>query len=112
MPDFVRVASKADLPPGAGRLVMGPYDKPMALFNVDGEFYALNSVCPHRAGPLYRGKVDGHVVTCPIHGWTFDVRTGGPDHPGGHWTHAYEVKVEGDDVYVGWLKRRRDPPTR
>ena len=56
----------------------------------DGEFFAINHICPHRGGPLA--------------GWTFDVRTGEPDHPGGHSVAAYEVKVEGVDVSVGWLK--------
>jgi len=45
------------------------------------------------------------VITCPWHGWTFDVRTGQPDHPGGHSISAYEVRIESEDVLVGWLRR-------
>jgi nitrite reductase/ring-hydroxylating ferredoxin subunit len=104
---FVKVAEVSELPPGTGKLVTGPFDKPMALFNVDGEFYAINQICPHRGGPLAQGKLTGCVVTCPWHGWTFDVRTGLPDHPGGHSVAAYQVKVEGAAVYVGWLKPAR-----
>jgi phenylpropionate dioxygenase-like ring-hydroxylating dioxygenase large terminal subunit len=55
-------------------------------------------------GPLANGRLDGHVVACPWHGWTFDVRTGRPDHPGGHCVAAYQVKVRRSDIYVGWIK--------
>lgn len=80
-------------------------DKPMALFNVGGEFYAINYVCPHMGGPLGEGKLTGSVVSCPWHGWTFDVRSGLADHPGGHCVSAYEVVVEGEEIKIGWLKK-------
>lgn len=104
MPKFVKVATRDQIPPGGSKFVMGPFEKPMALFHVDGECYALNFICPHQGGPLGDGTLDGYLLTCPWHDWSFDVRTGAPDHPGGHWTHAYEVRVEGDDILVGWLK--------
>ena len=103
MPGFVKVCRVSDVPPGEGRLVEA-HDKPIALFNVGGTFHAVNQVCPHRGGPLAEGRLEGVVVTCPWHGWTFCVDTGLPDHEGGHSVSAYEVKVEGDDVLVGWLK--------
>jgi nitrite reductase/ring-hydroxylating ferredoxin subunit len=80
----------------------------MALFNVGGEFYAINYVCPHMGGPLGEGKLAGFVVSCPWHAWTFDVRTGLADHPGGHCVSAYELVVEGDEVKIGWLKKTSD----
>lgn len=83
---------------------MGPFEKPMALFNVGGGFFALNWVCPHMGGPLGAGVLDGYTIRCPWHGWTFDIRTGAADHRGGHWTHAYRVKVADGVVSVGWLK--------
>lgn len=101
---WTKVAERSDIPPGSGKLVIGAADKPMALFNIDGEFFAINHICPHRGGPLADGRLEGSIVTCPWHGWTFDVRTGEPDHPGGHSVAAYAVKIEGSDVYVGWLK--------
>jgi len=101
---FVKVAELSDLPSGGGKVVIGPFDKPIALFNVDGEIFAINHVCPHRGGPLGEGRLDGAIVTCPWHGWTFDVRTGRPDHPGGHAVAAYAVKVDGPSIYVGWLR--------
>lgn len=104
MPPFKKVARADQMPPGSVKLVIGPADKPIALFNVDGTLYAINHICPHRGGPLGEGALNGYVVTCPWHGWTFDVRTGKPDHEGGHAVAAYEVKVEGNDICVGWLK--------
>lgn len=102
---FVRVADLSEIPPGTSKLVVGPFDKPIALFRVDGEIFAINAVCPHRGGPLAEGTLTEAVVSCPWHGWTFDVRTGQPDHPGGHAVAVYEVKVEAGAVYVGWLRR-------
>ena len=104
MPKFITAARASDLRPGEGKLVV-VRDKPMALFNVNGEFCAINYICPHMGGPLGEGKLDGTVVSCPWHGWTFDVRTGLADHPGGHSVSAYEVVVEGDEVKIGWLKK-------
>ena len=75
MDQWVHVANAADLPPGSCReVVVG--DRLIALFNVAGAFYALDGVCPHQGGPLGKGCLNGHVVTCPWHGWQFDVRDG------------------------------------
>jgi len=103
-PPLIQVATVADLPEGAVRHIV-VHDKPMALCKVDGQFYAVNAVCPHMGGPLASGRLNGCLLTCPWHGWTYDVRTGLPDHPGGHSISAYEVRVEGQDVLVGWLKQ-------
>ncbi len=103
-PPLIRVATVADLPEGAVRHIV-VHDKPMALCKVDGQFFAVNAVCPHMGGPLASGRLNGCLLTCPWHGWTYDVRTGLPDHLGGHSISAYEVRVEGEDVLVGWLKR-------
>lgn len=104
MARFVRVAKIHDIPPGQGKQVIAR-EKPIALFNVDGVFYAVNQICPHMGGPLSEGILSGKVVRCPWHGWTYCVDTGLPDHPGGHSVAAYEVRVEGDDILIGWLKR-------
>lgn len=106
-PSWRAVGRTEDFPPGTGHFVMGPFEKPVALFNVGGQFYALNWICPHQGGPLGEGKLEGYTIACPAHGWTFDIRTGAPDHRGGHWTHAYRTKVEDGVVYVGWLKQQQ-----
>ena len=51
-------------------------DRIIAVFNVEGTYYALDGVCPHQGGPLGKGSLTDCVVTCPWHGWQFDVRTG------------------------------------
>ena len=71
----------------------------VALFVVDGEYYALNNVCPHQGGPLGDGKVEDDCVYCPWHGWQFDVATG--EHVQGEDTvGTYDVVVEDDGVFV------------
>ena len=103
-PPFVKVATVSEIPEGTVKHIV-VHDKPMALARVEGQFYAVNAICPHRGGPLAEGTLNGCIITCPWHGWTFDVRSGLPDHPGGHSISAYEVRVEGDDVLIGWLMR-------
>ena len=71
----VRIAAEADLREGAGTVVKAE-DTLLALFRVEGRCYALANACPHKGGPLGEGELKGHVVTCPWHGWTWDVRTG------------------------------------
>lgn len=66
----------ADIPPGACARLVLPDGDDIAVYNVDGEFYAIENSCPHRGAPLSEGSVCGHVVECWLHGWEFDVRTG------------------------------------
>ena len=75
MPNWVRVAELADCPPGSGlERVVG--ERIVAIFNVDGTLYAIDGVCPHQGGPLGKGALQGTVVTCPWHGWQFNVCSG------------------------------------
>jgi len=97
---FVRVAKAAEVPPGNGKVVV-VQGFPVALFNVDGRFYAISNVCLHRGGPVGEGELDGTVVTCPMHGWEYDVRTGANTINPAARLRTYEVRVEGEDVLVG-----------
>jgi len=100
MGTFHRVANLGDLEPGQCRLVQaGEYD--IALFNVGGEFYALDSACTHQWGPLADGQLEGNVITCPWHGASFDVRTGevlAP--PAESNVERYPVRLRGSDIEV------------
>ncbi len=99
MPQSIRVAAVSEVPPGTAREVMAG-DKVVALYNVEGVFCALDGVCPHAGGPLGEGTLRGSTVTCPWHGWQFDVKTG-ENCLNRKMTHkSYAVKVEGDDVFV------------
>ena len=100
MADFVKVAKTNEIEPGQVRLgdVKG---KAIALFNVDGQFFALDNTCTHSGGPLAEGEISGHEVTCPWHGAIFDIRTGvvvGPPAP--RAVACYGVRVTGTDVEV------------
>jgi nitrite reductase (NADH) small subunit len=99
MPNWITVAQVADCPPGSGcELVAG--DRIVALFNVDGALYALDGVCPHQGGPLGKGCLTGTVVTCPWHGWQFDVRDGQHQLSKSFRQPRFDVRREGDDVQV------------
>jgi len=65
-----------DLPTGACVSYALPDGSELAVYNVDGEFYATENSCPHRGAPLTEGELCGHVIECWLHGWQFDVRTG------------------------------------
>jgi nitrite reductase/ring-hydroxylating ferredoxin subunit len=73
----------------------------VALFNVDGHFFAIADTCTHRGGPLSEGSLEGDEVTCPWHGATFNVKTGeasgGPTSKG---VRNFKVQVEGADVKI------------
>src|SRR5262245_62126884 len=101
MAEFRKVSSVADIPVGAGKKVEID-GKAFALFNVGGTICAIGEHCPHRGGPLSEGTLEERQVTCPWHGWTFDVTTGNrvgfPEGMGKIAT--YKVRVEGDDVLV------------
>ena len=99
MPNFVRVASTSDLKPGENKIV-NVNGTDVALFNVDGEFFAMSNTCLHRGGPLGEGYLEGDVVTCPWHGWRFNVKTGINAVMPNMKVESYQVKVEGDDVLV------------
>ena len=101
MTDFVKVITTGDLTPGNGTVVEID-GKPIALFNVGGQFYALDNTCVHRGGPLGEGYVDGINLTvqCPWHGWVYSLVNGvSPVNPMAK-VERFEVKVEGDEVLV------------
>jgi nitrite reductase/ring-hydroxylating ferredoxin subunit len=75
-------------------------DYPYAICNVGGTLRALSGVCIHRGGPLGQGQLhDGHVV-CPFHMWEFDCGTGEYDYDPTKRVATYEVKLEGEDVFL------------
>ena len=100
MAGFVKVAKTDEVAPGQGKMVEVS-SKKIALFNVEGSFYAIDDTCTHRGGPLSEGVLEGDQVTCPWHGATYDVTTGevlGPPAPKG--VARYNARVQGDDVEV------------
>ena len=72
----------------------------IAIFNIDGVFYAISNSCIHKGGPLSKGFLDGDIVTCPWHGWKYSVKTGESSHEGGDSVNSYEVKIIEDKIFV------------
>ena len=99
MGEFVRVTGTTDVKSGQG-IVVEVNGKTLAVFNVDGAFHAIDNTCIHRGGPLGEGDLEGSVVTCPWHGWQYDVTTGACVANPAAKVVRYEVKVEGTDVKV------------
>ena len=98
--ELVTVARLDDVPPGTVKAVAAG-DEPIALVNVDGKLYALQGKCLHLEGPLGEGWVDENCyLTCPWHGWKYDVRTGKNDFDLAIEARTYEVQVEDGEVKV------------
>jgi len=76
MPTRARCGKAAEIPPGSSKVVE-VRGRSIALFNMAGTLYALDNTCPHQGGPLGEGYLEANgVVSCPWHGWTFDLKTG------------------------------------
>jgi 3-phenylpropionate/trans-cinnamate dioxygenase ferredoxin component len=100
MAQFHKVASVSEIPPGEMKAVVVE-GTPVALYNVNGEFFATCDTCSHEEASLAEGWLDDDVVTCPSHGAEFNVRTGEVlALPATEPIATYPVHVEGDDVFV------------
>ena len=100
MAKLIKIAAVSDVPPGQGAAFTVEGQR-IALFNVEGAYYAIGDTCTHRGGPLSEGDVQGTKVTCPLHGADFDLKTGaalGP--PAQQGVPSYKVVVESDDIKV------------
>jgi nitrite reductase (NADH) small subunit len=83
-----------EIPVGEGRAVAAG-EAQVAVFRLrDGTLRALGAVCPHRGGPLADGLLDGRVVVCPLHGFTYDLASGAETANGGPPACAYTVTVD------------------
>jgi len=99
--EFVKVATIGEIEPGrAKRVEVG--EEAIAVFNLDGEYYAIGDTCSHEEASLSEGDVFGDCVECPLHGSEFDIRTGKAlTLPAVLPVPTYPVKVEGDAILVG-----------
>jgi 3-phenylpropionate/trans-cinnamate dioxygenase ferredoxin subunit len=105
MTDFVTVASEGELPPGE-RMVVQIGRTWVAVFNVDGQFYAIQDVCTHDDGPLAEGKLIGCEIECPRHGARFDLRDGRVTAPPALVpVPVYDVRVQDGQIQVASKKR-------
>ena len=85
--------------PGTGAVVEAG-GKLLALFCIEGRWCAIDNTCAHRGGPLGEGALEGTCVTCPWHGWEYDVTTGACRMDEQIAVVTYPVRVEGDQVVI------------
>jgi len=106
----------ADALAEGARSVVEAFDTRIALFNVGGRLYAVNNRCPHRGGPLCHGTIGGaplpsepheyvwgladQVLTCPWHGWEFDMPTGEALFDRNVAVASYDVSVEDGEIVL------------
>jgi nitrite reductase (NADH) small subunit len=98
MPLF-RATKTSEIPPGEIREFQLD-GHTVAVANVDGHFYAVDNTCLHRGGPLGQGLLHGTKVTCPWHGWEYDVTTGKVGMNPTVGVSCYRIEVRGEDLFV------------
>ncbi len=96
---FERVLSLDQLPTGAHTKAFAA-GLPILLSNLDGQVYAVHDTCLHRGGSLAAGLLEDGVITCPLHFWGFDVRTGVCTQVPSMALKVFVTKVENGEVYV------------
>jgi nitrite reductase (NADH) small subunit len=96
---FMRVARKDEIPAGSIRefQVEG---LTVAIANVGNKFYAIHNTCLHRGGPLGQGTLQGVAVTCPWHGWQYDVTTGKLVMNPAIGVKTFTIEARGDDLWI------------
>lgn len=100
MEERIKVATRGEIAPGH-MLYVSIDGLPVALANVAGTIYAFGDACRHQGGSLSSGVLRDEVVTCPWHGWAYNVRTGKSVIPPiGLRIPTYTVELDGDDVFV------------
>lgn len=109
------IATADEIPPG-GRKIVTVNGREIGVFNLDGEYYALRNICPHRIGPLCLGRTrplvlpdgltdmkyerEGEILKCPWHQWEFDIKTGEALYDPQLRVRTYRVEVEGEQVVL------------
>jgi nitrite reductase/ring-hydroxylating ferredoxin subunit len=98
MPEY-KVARVQDLRDNRGFFAKAGGEE-ISVFKIGGEFFAIGNVCPHQHfSQLHDGEVKGFTVTCPMHGWMYDLRTGVSTNAGGK-VKTYEVEIRRDEVFI------------
>ena len=99
MSEFITIANVSDLLAGQS-MVIEVAGRSIAVFNVSGQFYALDNTCMHRGGPLGEGFVDRNNLTvqCPWHGWTYSLTNGASPLNSMAKVETFEVKIEGEEI--------------
>ena len=99
----IKVCKTSELTSGQSKCIKVT-NKEIAVFNINGKFYAIDNICIHAGGPLNEGYLDTDncQITCPWHAWGYDLATGKcVTHPKQDvFTSTFPVKVQGDEIFV------------
>ena len=95
-----KLADLTEVLEGSALVVEGPQGNQVALFKVKGQVYALDNACPHSEGPLGDGELEEAIVTCPWHGWEFDVRSGACQNMPGCDAQVIPITIKNGDIYL------------
>ena len=109
------VATAKEIAPGERKLIKVA-GREIGIFNLNGEYFALRNVCPHKGAPVCKGRQrplivaagvndvayerEGEILKCPWHLWEFDIKTGRSMHDDKLGVRAYTARREGDDVVI------------
>ena len=100
MSGFIEIAKTCEIAPGEAKMVEVEGEK-IAIFNLEGDYYAIDNTCPHARGPLSEGEVKGEEVICPWHGSEFNIKTGEALRPPARrGVKSYKVQVEGSIIKI------------
>ena len=97
---FTRACKAESVPEGWMRFVIVDGQLIALAWPESGELKAFQGICPHTSQPLAEDQFDGRVLTCPVHGWTWDMTSGAPLHPQESALAEYPLKVEDGIVYI------------
>lgn len=99
MAEWAKVAKKSEIPAEIGKCVEVK-GREIALFKIGDKVYAIDHICKHQGGPLAEGGLEGTIVTCPWHGWQYDVTTGECSFNPSIQQETFKVREEGEDIFV------------
>ncbi len=95
-----KLATVNDIPEGKAIIVRAPDGMEIALFNLQGKIFALENVCPHMGGPLGEGDIENCIVTCPWHGWQFDIKSGSCENMPGDDARKVDIEIINDEIFL------------
>ena len=95
----IKVAKISEVKQGQGKLV-NVNGKEISIFKINNEFFAIDNICLHMGGSLSDGWVEENNVTCALHGWQFDIKTGQNIMPGMGKLNNYKVIIEKEDIFI------------
>lgn len=99
MAEWVNAGTADAIVEGQPKIITHKYLE-IAIFMVDGEYFALRNFCPHRGGPIAEGIISGNLVTCPYHDWTFEISTGECTMNPSARVERFPTRISGEEIEV------------